>query len=132
MDTTKVIDSGASSSFVKDKNELTNALPHKTTLTTATGEKLRQNIHATFDNQPIFLPAFTVLKFDQSLISVSQLERRTNIIFTKQSVYLSKKLIIHYDAKLFGTLDTTDNLFKRKKENKNLSAFPSIVTLRED
>lgn len=34
-----IIDSGASSTFVTSKNDLTNPLPHNTTLSTATGQK---------------------------------------------------------------------------------------------
>ena len=71
--------------------------------------------------------------FDQRLIRVAQLAKKTSVIFTKQKVYLSKHLTLPKDAKLFGQLDAKDNLCKTNMQGeKKLSAMHSRIKPNDD
>lgn len=127
-DTADVINSGASTTFVTNKKDLANPLPHTETFSTASGKNTKEThkgkYQVTFDNEPIFLLAFSAPTFDQRLISVGQLTKKTKVILTKQNEYLSKRLTFPNDSKLFGTLDANYNLYKKKMQGeKKLSAM---------
>lgn len=59
---------------------------------------------------PIFLPALAVPTFKDNLVSVAQLARRKNVVFTNKAVYLTPPAAMDRYAQRFGSKGK-DNLY---------------------
>lgn len=101
-----IVDSGASKSFVTNEKCIANARKHNTTLLKADGNTSNSThsgkLQITEGNTPLFLPALVVPNFKDNLISVGQISKSNNILYTEEGVYLMPKDKANRNAKFVG------------------------------
>lgn len=113
---TSIIESGGSTTFVRTKDKLSNALTHKSQLRTANGQKcyttLAGKTALAIGNNAIHLHALASPTFGEDLISASQLTAKGNKIpFTKTEYLLLGPSAALSEGIIIGTKDS-DKLYR--------------------
>ena len=121
-------------SFVRNLSAITNPTIHVRSLITAEGRTTKSThmgkLQITPGNRPIFVSALVAPSFKDNFISVGQLTKANNVLFTNEGVFIQDKTYPNATAKLIGGRGS-DNLYEISNEIANgtssLHATPATL-----